>query len=73
MLIAQTHLGEYLAKLAAILCEGCGRLLINLGVSSLYRNSIGGHEIVGIRTVVVTVLATEGEIAFPYGIAEDEF
>ena len=59
MFIAQTHLGEYLAKLAAILCKDGCRLLVDLCVSSLHGNRIGGLEIVGIGTVVVGVLATE--------------
>ena len=73
MLIAQTHLGEHLAKPSAILCEERGRFLVDLCVGSLHWNSIGGIEVVGIRTMIVTLLATEGEIALPYGIAKDEF
>ena len=72
MLIAQTGLGIHLAELSAVLDEGCCRLLIDFRVGSLHGNGIGGIEVVGICAVVVGVLSAEREVAFQYGIGEDE-
>ena len=58
VLVAQTGLGKHLAELPAVFDEGRCRLLVDLRVGSLHGYIVGSLECVGIRTMVITVLAT---------------
>ena len=72
MFIAQANLCEHLAERATILSKDCAGFLIDFRVRSLHRYGIGGIEVVGICTVVVAVLASDGQVAFPDRIPENE-
>ena len=72
MFVAQTNLGKHLTELPAVLDEGRSRLFIDFRVGGLDGHVIGSLKCVGIRAVVVAVLATNGEVAFQYGITEDK-
>ena len=73
MLITQTNLSEDLSELPAVLDETCCRLLIDFRVGGLHGHIVGSLKCVGIRAVVVAVLAANGEVTLQHGIAEDEF
>ena len=73
MLIAQATLDEHLAKLPAVLNEDRCRFLIDLCVGGLDGHIVGSLESIGIRAMIVSVLAANGEVTLQYGITEDQF
>ena len=72
VLVAQACLSKHLAELSAVFDEDRCRLLVNLCVGGFHGHIVGSLKSVGIRAVVVAVLTANREIAFQYGIAEDE-